>query len=130
MKFRRLDDRVVVGRIEGEEKTKGGIIIIPDNAKEKPQEGEVIRRSTTRPRASVVRGDLRATNPQARHASPGPRAAARDRQRCSSTPLNPLTMASWKRMSHSSASVARALAASARFSAVCKRSSKPRTCSA
>jgi len=36
-----LHDRVVVRRIEGEEKTKGGIII-PDTAKEKPQEGEVI----------------------------------------------------------------------------------------
>jgi chaperonin GroES len=41
MKFRPLHDRVVLRRIEGEEKTKGGIII-PDNAKEKPQEGEVI----------------------------------------------------------------------------------------
>ena len=41
MNFRPLHDRVVVRRIESEEKTKGGIII-PDNAKEKPQEGEVI----------------------------------------------------------------------------------------
>jgi chaperonin GroES len=41
MKFRPLHDRVVIPRIEGEEKTKGGIII-PDTAKEKPQEGEVI----------------------------------------------------------------------------------------
>ena len=41
MKFRPLHDRVVVRRIEGEDKTKGGIII-PDTAKEKPQEGEVI----------------------------------------------------------------------------------------
>lgn len=41
MKFRPLHDRVVVKRTEGEEKTKGGIII-PDNAKEKPQEGEVV----------------------------------------------------------------------------------------
>jgi chaperonin GroES len=41
MKFRPLHDRVVVKRIEGEEKTKGGIII-PDTAKEKPQEGEVV----------------------------------------------------------------------------------------
>src|ERR1700752_2731612 len=41
MKFRPLHDRVVVRRIEGEEKTKGGIII-PDTAKEKPHEGEVI----------------------------------------------------------------------------------------
>ena len=41
MKFRPLHDRVVVRRIEAEEKTSGGIII-PDTAKEKPQEGEVI----------------------------------------------------------------------------------------
>jgi chaperonin GroES len=41
MKFRPLHDRVVVRRIESEEKTKGGIII-PDTAKEKPQEGEVV----------------------------------------------------------------------------------------
>ena len=41
MNFRPLHDRVVVRRIEGEEKTKGGIII-PDTAKEKPQEGEVV----------------------------------------------------------------------------------------
>ena len=41
MRFRPLHDRVVVKRVEQEEKTKGGIII-PDTAKEKPQEGEVI----------------------------------------------------------------------------------------
>ena len=41
MKFRPLHDRVVVRRIEGEEKTKGGIII-PDTAKEKPSQGEVV----------------------------------------------------------------------------------------
>ena len=41
MAFRPLHDRVVVRRIDAEEKTKGGIII-PDTAKEKPQEGEVI----------------------------------------------------------------------------------------
>ena len=41
MKFRPLHDRVVVRRLDGEEKTKGGIII-PETAKEKPQEGEVI----------------------------------------------------------------------------------------
>jgi len=41
MKFRPLHDRVVVKRIEQEEKSKGGIII-PDTAKEKPQEGEVV----------------------------------------------------------------------------------------
>ena len=41
MKFRPLHDRVLVRRIEAEEKTKGGIII-PDTVKEKPIEGEVI----------------------------------------------------------------------------------------
>jgi chaperonin GroES len=41
MKFRPLHDRVVITRIEAEEKTTGGIII-PDTAKEKPQQGEVI----------------------------------------------------------------------------------------
>jgi chaperonin GroES len=41
MKFRPLHDRVVVRRLEGEEKSKGGIII-PDTAKEKPQEGEIV----------------------------------------------------------------------------------------
>jgi len=41
MKFRPLHDRVVVQRVDAEEKTKGGIII-PDTAKEKPQEGKVI----------------------------------------------------------------------------------------
>ena len=40
-KFRPLHDRVVVRRLESEEKTKGGIII-PDSAKEKPQEGEIV----------------------------------------------------------------------------------------
>ncbi|MEJ0012157.1 MAG: co-chaperone GroES [Bauldia sp.] len=41
MKFRPLHDRVVVRRVESEAKTAGGIII-PDTAKEKPQEGEII----------------------------------------------------------------------------------------
>ena len=41
MSFRPLHDRVVVRRIDAEEKTKGGIII-PETAKEKPQEGEVV----------------------------------------------------------------------------------------
>jgi chaperonin GroES len=41
MKFRPLHDRVLVERIEAEEKTAGGIII-PDTAKEKPQEGKVV----------------------------------------------------------------------------------------
>lgn len=39
--FRPLADRILVKRLDGEEKTKGGIII-PDSAKEKPQEGEVV----------------------------------------------------------------------------------------
>ena len=41
MKFKPLHDRVVVRRVESEQKTKGGIII-PDTAKEKPVEGEVV----------------------------------------------------------------------------------------
>ena len=41
MKFRPLHDRVVIRRVESEEKTTGGIII-PDTAKEKPMEGEVV----------------------------------------------------------------------------------------
>lgn len=41
MKFRPLHDRVVVRRLEGEEKTAGGIII-PDSAKEKPMQGEIV----------------------------------------------------------------------------------------
>ncbi|AIB12951.1 co-chaperone GroES [Azospirillum brasilense] len=41
MKFRPLHDRVVVKRLESDTKTKGGIII-PDTAKEKPQEGQVV----------------------------------------------------------------------------------------
>ncbi|MBY3257129.1 co-chaperone GroES [Rhizobium laguerreae] len=41
MSFRPLHDRILVRRVQSEEKTRGGIII-PDTAKEKPQEGEVI----------------------------------------------------------------------------------------
>ena len=41
MKFRPLHDRVVVRRVDAEEKTKGGIII-PDTAKEKPSQGEIV----------------------------------------------------------------------------------------
>jgi chaperonin GroES len=41
MSFRPLHDRVLVRRVEAEEKTAGGIII-PDTAKEKPQEGEIV----------------------------------------------------------------------------------------
>src|SRR5262245_41550834 len=44
-KFRPLHDRVVVRRIDAEEKTKGGIII-PHTAKEQPQEGEIIAAAT------------------------------------------------------------------------------------
>ena len=54
MKFRPLHDRVVVRRIEAEEKTAGGIII-PDTAKEKPIEGEVI---TVGPGARDEQGQL------------------------------------------------------------------------
>ena len=49
MAFRPLHDRVVVKRLEGEEKTKGGIII-PDTVKEKPQEGEDHRCGSRRSR--------------------------------------------------------------------------------
>ena len=45
MGFRPLHDRVLVRRVEAEEKTAGGIII-PDTAKEKPQEGEVVAAGT------------------------------------------------------------------------------------
>ena len=41
MDFRPLHDRVLIRRVEGEEKTKGGIII-PDNAQEKPMEGDIV----------------------------------------------------------------------------------------
>lgn len=41
MKFRPLYDRILVERVESEEKTKGGIIL-PDSAKEKPQQGKII----------------------------------------------------------------------------------------
>jgi chaperonin GroES len=54
MRFRPLHDRVVVRRIEAEEKTAGGIII-PDTAKEKPIEGEVV---AVGPGARNERGEL------------------------------------------------------------------------
>jgi chaperonin GroES len=54
MKFRPLHDRVVVKRIDAEQKSAGGIII-PDTAKEKPQEGEVI---AVGPGARNERGEL------------------------------------------------------------------------
>jgi len=47
MKFRPLHDRILVRRIEEEQKSKGGIII-PDTAKEKPQEGRVVAVGTGR----------------------------------------------------------------------------------
>jgi chaperonin GroES len=60
MKFRPLHDRVVVRRIESDEKTKGGIII-PDTAKEKPQEGEVVAvgPGTTNEQGQVVALDVK-----------------------------------------------------------------------
>ena len=54
MGFRPLHDRVLVRRVEADEKTSGGIII-PDTAKEKPQEGEVI---AVGPGARNERGEL------------------------------------------------------------------------
>ena len=54
MAFRPLGDRVLVERVEEEEKTKGGIII-PDTAKEKPQEGKV---NSTGPGARDMCGRL------------------------------------------------------------------------
>ena len=54
MKFRPLHDRIVVKRIDAEQKSAGGIII-PDTAKEKPQEGEVV---AVGPGARNERGDL------------------------------------------------------------------------
>ena len=57
MKFRPLHDRVVVQRLESEEKTAGGIII-PDTAKEKPMEGKVIAVGAgARDRRRAPRGD-------------------------------------------------------------------------
>ena len=55
MRFRPLHDRVLVRRVEAEEKTAGGVII-PDTAKEKPQEGEVI---AVGPGTLNERGELR-----------------------------------------------------------------------
>ena len=54
MKFRPLHDRVLVKRVEEEQKTKGGIII-PDTAKEKPMQGEVL---AVGPGARDERGEL------------------------------------------------------------------------
>jgi chaperonin GroES len=59
--FRPLHDRVVVRRVESEEKTKGGIII-PDTAKEKPQEGEIVAvgSGTRDDKGSLVALDVKA----------------------------------------------------------------------
>ena len=54
MGFRPLHDRVLVRRVEAEEKTKGGIII-PDTAKEKPQQGKVIAAGTGKVRDDGTR---------------------------------------------------------------------------
>ncbi|WP_284126368.1 co-chaperone GroES [Parerythrobacter aestuarii] len=60
MAFRPLHDRVLVRRIEAEEKTAGGIII-PDSAKEKPSEGEVVAVGPgTREEGSFVAPDVKA----------------------------------------------------------------------
>jgi len=61
MKFRPLHDRVVVRRVESEEKTAGGIII-PDTAKEKPMEGEVLAvgPGTRNERGEIVPLDVKA----------------------------------------------------------------------
>ena len=74
MKFRPLHDRVVVRRLEAEEKTAGGIII-PDTAKEKPMEGEVIavgRVPVTKP-ASSCRSMLRPPTASCSANGPAPR---------------------------------------------------------
>jgi len=61
MKIRPLHDRIIVRRVEEEEKTKGGIII-PDSAKEKPMEGEVIAvgKGKTTDDGKVVKMDVKA----------------------------------------------------------------------
>ena len=61
MNFRPLHDRVLVRRVEAEEKTAGGIII-PDTAKEKPQEGEVVAvgSGTRNDKGEVVALDVKA----------------------------------------------------------------------
>ena len=59
MKFRPLHDRVLVRRVEANEKTAGGIII-PDSAKEKPQEGEVVAAGTgSRDSGNVIPLDVK-----------------------------------------------------------------------
>ena len=102
MSFRPLHDRVVIRRLDADEKTKGGIII-PDTVKEKPQEGEVVavgpgsrdnasfRRSIEEGRPGAVRqmvrdrGEDRRRRPADRQRNPtfsawSPRAAQGDAQ--------------------------------------------------
>jgi chaperonin GroES len=61
MAFKPLHDRVLVRRVEGDEKTKGGLII-PDSAKEKPAEGEVIavRRGARKDSGELIAMDVKA----------------------------------------------------------------------
>jgi chaperonin GroES len=61
MKFRPLHDRVVIRRVEEEQKTKGGLII-PDTAKEKPMQGEIL---AVGPGARSEKGDLTPMSVQA-----------------------------------------------------------------
>ncbi|EJZ18511.1 co-chaperone GroES (plasmid) [Rhizobium sp. Pop5] len=63
MSFRPLHDRILVRRVESEEKTKGGIII-PDTAKEKPSEGEVV---AVGPGARNEAGQVQALDVKAGH---------------------------------------------------------------
>ena len=52
MNLQPLGDKVILERLEAEDKTKGGIIV-PDSAKEKPQEGKVVRSAEARPQQRV-----------------------------------------------------------------------------
>jgi len=69
--IRPLYDRVLVKRIESEEKTKGGIII-PDNAKEKPLEGEIVAVATARS-STTARSVRSASRPAIASSSPSTR---------------------------------------------------------
>ena len=80
MKFRPLHDRVLVRRLEGEEKTAGGIII-PDTAKEKPQEGEVVAvgRAHVRRTARCIPSTSRLASGSCSANGPAPRSRSRGR---------------------------------------------------
>ena len=73
MNFRPLHDRVLVRRIEAEEKTAGGIII-PDTAKEKPQEGEVVAAGTGARKPKTARSTRSTSRPATRSCSANGRA--------------------------------------------------------